>query len=237
MFPVLMAPPLMIVAMFLAFVAGLLMTGRWYYVTPLVLFLPFCAALFAYVGHVLIGFLLSATRGEVLHPRWPEPSLAALWKAFARWGVAGLVGLAVAGGPLMLWVGPGTNLLGPAGLGALALIGLGLAIGAWALVSIVVHDTVWGASPLVLIGSFLTVLFSTIGPLIATCLLAAAGLIALVLAIRTTDGLGALFSLWLLSMYALYASLAVLRMWGLCYYRNRLRLGWFPERERWGVRA
>ncbi len=96
-----------------------------------------------FLGHVLVASSL----GENDHPRWPEWHPSDIAEGIGRWFWAGLFGLAVGGGPLVLyWMHRGdVGLLDWIVL--IGLITLGVGYAQMALAASLLHDNIVAANP------------------------------------------------------------------------------------------
>jgi hypothetical protein len=183
-----------------------------------------------YLGDVVV----TSARGEVHHPRIPpwKPSQALL--SFARWTWAFGCGVALSA-PLILLRGVPTRQSSLTDWLVTGLIaGLGVAYGQMALVAVLLFEDMRAVNPLTVFGALIRAGLSCIPVCTLTGLSAMLVCLAIPVLFRL-PGLAAVFGLWLFWVVVLYLGMVVARALGLFYYRNAAKVGWFPDRPRWGV--
>lgn len=186
------------------------------------------AALF--LGDVIV----TSARGEVHHPRLPawKPSQAVL--ALGRWLWAFGCGLALSV-PLILLRGvPGRQSTLGAWLVTALFAALGIAYGQMALVGVLLFEDLRAVNPLTVIGALLRAGLGSI----PVCLLTGLSALFICAAIPVLFRLPTLWGvlgLWVFWVVVLYLGMTVARALGLFYLRNAAKVGWFPERPRWGA--
>jgi hypothetical protein len=197
---------------------------------------PF-ALVVGYTLQVLGDILITSATGDVHHPRWPEIDLYAMIGAIVRWGIA--LGLGLLIGILPAWeswadwhkVGflPRVSLS--------SWLGLGACYGLMSLVSVLLFNDLRAAGP----GRVLRAIRKVGMAYCAPCILAA---VSIPLAIVALEGVYRIENFWLTLIagwgyctFVLYEGMVVMRVLGVCYFRHAVKLGWFPERQRWGVGA
>jgi hypothetical protein len=186
-----------------------------------------------YLGRVLIA----SGQGEIGHPRLPDWDLWQSLTSLGRWLWSGLVGFGVAGLPAAIyWLRCGDlDLLDRIIL--VELLALGAGYTQMALVASLMHNDFRAANPITVVQAILRVGWSYFWPCLITG--SAIGLAFGVASLASTAPSDWLFALglWVFWLFALYESMVVFRILGLFYHRRRLKLGWFREREQWGVRG
>jgi len=186
-----------------------------------------------YVFLFLNDVVRSSAYGDIHHPRSPSWSLSASAGAVARW-VWALVCAVLVCSPLWWRLGREPNSLRDWLIdGALAVPVLLYA--QMAIVAVILFDDPIAANPWTVFRALYRAGFDSIRVTIATA--TAIGLICLggvgllrlpmTLAVVATYGYG---------FASLYLALFVTRVLGLYFRRNAKRIGWFPERLRWGAK-
>ena len=122
-----------------------------------------------FLGHVLVASSL----GENDHPRWPEWHPSDISEGIGRWFWAGLFGIALGGGPLVLyWMHRGDmGLLDWVVLIGLIMVGVGYA--QMALAASLLHDNIVAANPVTVIRPIARIGWDYLRP----CLVAALALV------------------------------------------------------------
>ncbi len=196
-----------------------------------------CLAVGGFAARVLADVLRSSAWGEIHHPRWPHPGFGECLAMAARWIWAGVAGWLIGGLPaLAYWVYCG-DLDWLDGVVLAELIALGAAYAQMALVAVLLFDDWKAANPWTVLRAIRAIGW----PYLKPCLLAGAaslmtiGLIAV--GNRLPGGGQVVVFGWLIWVVLIYQALVLLRVLGLCYHRAAARVGWFPERPRWGVRT
>jgi hypothetical protein len=192
------------------------------------------AMTFGYVLLFLGHMLVASSLGENDHPRWPEWHPSDISEGIGRWVWAALFGLALGGGPLMLyWLHRGeTGLLDWVVL--LGLITLGVGYAQMALAAALLHDNIVAANPVTVLSAIARIGWDYLQP----CLVAA---LALVMAGVGLWGMlywipsrwAEAFAIWAFWVFLFYAAMVVMRMVGLTYHAHAMDLHWFRRRPRW----
>jgi hypothetical protein len=183
------------------------------------------------IGYVLLFFgrvLTSSSHGEVDHPRFPIWDRLEILEEIFRWAWAGLVGLVIGGGPLVLfWRNrSGVEWLDWPALVLLGIAGMAYAQMAW--MTALLHDQVAAANPVGVVRSIGRVGRGYLGPCLVTasaCFLDLAAWRAVLLH-SPNVGLG-LVGLWACWIFTFYLAMMVIRTLGTLYYSNELKLAWF----------
>lgn len=196
-----------------------------------------CAAVLGSLCQVLGQILLSSAWGEVLHPRWPRTDFTGKLATLGLWLGATLVGWVVGGLPALLyWIRCGDLDLLDRILIA-ELVAFGASYAQMALVAVLMHEDLRAANPLTVLRAIRAIGW----PYARPCLLAGAFVLltwaAAAAAIRLPHPALQFLGVWAACTLALYEAMVLLRVLGLCYHRHAQRIGWFPERPRWGVRG
>ena len=183
------------------------------------------------IGYVLLflgRILASSAYGEVDHPRFPIWDRLEILEEIFRWAWAGLVGLAIGGGPAMLYW-PYRPEMSWVDLPVLALLGVaGMAYAQMAWMTALLHDQIAAANPVGVIRSIGRVGWAYLGPCLVTasaCFLDLAAWRAVLLH-SPNMGLG-LVGLWACWVFTLYLAMMVIRVLGTLYYSNESNLAWF----------
>jgi hypothetical protein len=186
-----------------------------------------------YVFLFLNDVVRSSAYGEIQHPRSPSWSPAASIGAVARWvWVLGCAALVCA--PLWWWWGRVPN--SPRDWlidGALAIPVLLYA--QMALVAVILFDDPLAANPFTVLGALYRSGLDSFRVATATALaialicLGGAGLVRLPMVVAIVASYG-------YCLLSFYLAIFVARTLGLYFRRNTKRIGWFPERLRWGAK-
>jgi hypothetical protein len=183
-----------------------------------------------FLGHVLVASAL----GENDHPRWPEWHPSDISEGMARWFWAGFFGIALGGGPLLLyWMNHGDmGLLDWVVVIGLIVVGVGYA--QMALAASLLHDNIVAANPITVVMAVARIGWDYLRPCLVAALalvLAGMGLRAMVYQIPTMWAEG--LAIWAFWVFLFYSAMVVMRMVGLTYHAHAMHLQWFRRRPRW----
>jgi hypothetical protein len=192
--------------------------------------------MFGYAVAFLNNVIAAAAEGELVHPRWPDFDAYAMLGAYLPW----LVGVVV-GSPLILpaflsatargtgaWAGRmifASLLLLPAGFVMMAAL------------TAILHGSLAAARPLVVLKAILRIGGSYLKIWIFGGSVIALGVLTYWLLNDCPIIPVTLIGSWLAWIVFLYAAMVAARALGVAYYRDAVKIGWFPERQRWGVRG
>src|SRR5262249_21815 len=181
-------------------------------------------------GHVLVA----SSMGENDHPRWPEWHPSDIAEGIGRWFWASLFGIAVGGGPLLLyWMHRGDmGLIDWVVLIGLILVAVGYA--QMALAAALLHDNIIAANPVTVVTAIARIGWDYLRPCLVSALalvVAGVGLHAMLYTIPSiyTEAL----AIWLFWLFLFYSAMVVMRMVGLTYHAHAVHLQWFRRRPRW----
>jgi hypothetical protein len=183
-----------------------------------------------FLGHVLVASSL----GENDHPRWPEWHPSDIAEGIGRWFWAGLFGIAMGGGPLVLyWKYRGdTGLLDWVAL--IGLITLGAGYAQMALAASLLHDNIIAANPVTVITAIARIGWDYLRPcLVAALVLVLAGVSLWAMIYRMPTMWVEGVAIWAFWVFLFYAAMVVVRMVGLTYHAHAMDLHWFRRRPRW----
>jgi hypothetical protein len=183
-----------------------------------------------FLGHVLVASSL----GENDHPRWPEWHPSDISEGIGRWFWAGMLGVALGGGPLLLyWMHHGDmGLLDWVVVISLIVVGVGYA--QMALAASLLHDNIVAANPVTVITAIARIGWDYLRPCLVSALalvLAGMGLWAMLFRIPTMWAEG--LAIWFFWVFVFYSAMVVMRMVGLTYHAHAMHLHWFRRRPRW----
>ncbi|MDR3639435.1 MAG: hypothetical protein P4L84_36885 [Isosphaeraceae bacterium] len=202
-------------------------------------FLPLLFSFVMTVGYVLLflgEMLVASAIGEMDHPRWPEWHPNAIAEGLARWIWAFLFGAGLVTLPIAAyWARCGEiDLTDRVVITALVILGVSYA--QMALAAALLHDHILAANPVTVIVAVARVGWGYVPSCIVSglALLMIFGAASALLTEHVSFRLAAV-SLWVFWIATLYASMVVMRLLGLTYYRNAERLGWFRRRPRWSA--
>jgi hypothetical protein len=206
-------------------------------IAPLAMPLGVCFILT--IGYVLLflgGILVSGAMGEEMHPSWPMWDVHAILEGLGRWLWSGLVGVIAGAFPVILyWKNCGDiDWIDIVILAELSAVGAGYAL--MALAMALLHETLLATNPVTVLRSIRQFGWAYVRPSIAAA--TALGLVGLsfYLSLFRSPNLGvAAVSLWGAWVFALYAAMVVLRLFGMTYYRHSDELAWFRARPKWAV--
>jgi hypothetical protein len=202
-------------------------------------FLPLLSSFVMTLGYALLflgELLVASAMGEMDHPRWPEWHPNAIAEGLGRWVWAGLFGAGLVAVPIAAYVARRGAFDMADRVLITALVALGAGYAQMALAAALLHDNILAANPVTVV-----VAIARIGwAYVPSCIVSALVLMglfgaALMLLTEPVSFWVAAVALWAFWVVALYASMVVLRMLGLTYYRNAERLGWFRRRPRWSA--
>ncbi len=174
--------------------------------------------------------------GENIHPRWPDFDAYAILAAYLPWA-AGLV----ASLPLLLPAFVYSVARGANGGSIWVLLALFTVLPAgfvmMAALSAILHGSVTAAHPLVVLKAILRIGGSYLKVWILGSSWAAVGLVTFLLLSHCENVAVILVGSGLAWIVFLYGAMVAARALGVAYYRAAAKIGWFPERQRWGVRG
>jgi len=185
-----------------------------------------------FLGHVLV----SSALGENDHPRWPEWHPADIAEGICRWVWAGLLGVAIGGGPIALyWMHCGdVDWFDWTVVAGLTMLGAGYA--QMALAASLLHENIIAANPVTVFAAIQRIGWGYLWP----CLMA-----GITLGLTVLGVWGLLYkmprmwmeavALWAYWLFVLYLAMVALRMMGLTYHAHALDLSWFRRRPRWAT--
>ena len=105
-----------------------------------------------------------------------------------------------------------------------------------ALVSVLLHNDLRAANPVIVLRGIL----KTGLPYLRPCAVTAVSILLATLALeglyRVSNFFLVLIAAWVFCAVSLYEAMVVVRILGMTYYHHAAKLGWFPERARWGAR-
>jgi hypothetical protein len=183
-----------------------------------------------FLGHVLVASSL----GENDHPRWPEWHPSDISEGIGRWFWAGLFGVALGGGPLLLyWMHHGDlGLLDWVVLIGLIVVGVGYAL--MALAAALLHDNIIAANPVTVIAAIARIGWDYLRPcLVAALALVIEGVALWAMLYRIPSKYVEAVAIWLFWVFLFYSAMVVMRMVGLTYHAHAMHLHWFRRRPRW----
>jgi hypothetical protein len=160
-----------------------------------------------------------------------------LLQALARWLWAAAVGAAMGGAPAALYVALRGGSAWGDRLAIVALVGLGLGLAQMALLATLLHEDALAANPFMVLRAIARIGGAYVAPCLVTAAFAWVGGVLVVLSLRWIRGPLIVAPLFAICVYSVYATLVAFRVLGLCYHRHRARVGWFQEKQRWGVRG
>ncbi len=200
--------------------------------------LPLVASFSMTVGYILLflGRVLSASAiGEEDHPRWPKWDRLEIVEELGRWIWAAGMGLAIGGGPAVVyWLHCGDLDLLDAFL-FFDLVLVGVAYAQMALVAALLHESLLAANPLTVIRSIARIGWDYVAPCLATAGALALGLGAWYVVLFRSPNLGVgIVGLWACWVLSLYLGMVVFRSLGATYARHEDRLDWFGSEARRG---
>jgi hypothetical protein len=183
-----------------------------------------------FLGHVLVASSL----GENDHPRWPEWHPSDISEGIGRWFWAGMLGVALGGGPLLLyWMHHGDmGLLDWVVLISLIVVGVGYA--QMALAASLLHDNIIAANPVTVITAIVRIGWDYLRPCLVSALalvMSGVSLWAMLYRIPTMWAEG--LAIWFFWVSLFYSAMVVMRMVGLTYHAHAMHLHWFRRRPRW----
>jgi hypothetical protein len=185
-----------------------------------------------FLGHVLV----SSSLGENDHPRWPEWHPADIAEGICRWIWAGVLGGAVGGIPIAMYLSRASR-IDPVGWGViitLAIVGAGYAL--MALAASLLHDSIIAANPITVIAAIFRLGTGYLRPcIVAGSAMVLAGIAVWGLLYRMPTMWIEGLAIWGFWVFFLYEAMVVLRMMGLTYHAHALDLHWFRRRPRWAT--
>jgi hypothetical protein len=190
-----------------------------------------------YTCLVLGEILISSSAGEVVHPRWPDIDLYAILGGLFRWSCALAPGIAM--GVLPAWSG-WTHWSEVGILGRLTLafwLSLGVSYSLMSLLSVLLHDDLRAADPRMVLRGIRRVGLPYLGPCGFAVVSILSATIGLEIVYQMSNFFLIILAAWLFCGMALYELMVLIRLLGVTCYKNASKLGWFPERQRWGVRG
>jgi hypothetical protein len=204
-------------------------------VMPVMLPMLFSFAMtFGYVLLFLGHMLVASSLGENDHPRWPDWHPSDIAEGIGRWFWAALFGLALGGGPLMLyWMYHGD-------LGLLdwfvliGLITLGVGYAQMALAASLLHDNLIAANPVTVLLAIARIGWDYLQPcLVAALALVMAGVGMWAMLYWVPSRWVEACAIWAFWVFLFYSAMVVMRMVGLTYHAHAMDLHWFRRRPRW----
>jgi hypothetical protein len=145
-----------------------------------------------------------------------------------------LFGLALGGGPLVLyWKYRGdTGLLDWVAL--IGLITLGAGYAQMALAAALLHDNIIAANPVTVISAIARIGWDYLRPcLVAALVLVLAGVSVWAMIYKMPSMWVEGIAIWVFWLFLFYAAMVVVRMVGLTYHAHAMDLHWFRRRPRW----
>ncbi len=191
---------------------------------------------FGYVLLYLGRILTDAAMGRRAHPRYPLWDRFLIFEGLVRWFWAVLLGIVIAGGPLLLYA----KIRGqfePVDWAVAALL-LAISVGAvqLGLAASILHDSITMVHPVTIARAISRLGPEIIQPWIITSsaiiLGAAVGFFALY---RPPSLAVAAISLWAAWVFWIYEAMVVMHALGWACFRNSLALGWFGREPKWGA--
>lgn len=194
------------------------------------------AGMLTYAGMVLGEVVSSTIQGEVVHPRWPDPLPGSLATGFARWMAALLPGV----GPTiaLAWALGRDRDLSSASV-QVALWGIaafGFFYSLMAYVALLLHGDVRAASPTVVLPAIWQAGRGYVHAATLAVLAVMLGRCGAIAAEQVQNPLLYFGAIWLMWLTALYLALVAARTLGVAYLKAAKNIGWFREKQQWGVR-
>lgn len=207
-----------------------------------ILLLPFATPLilsftltFGYVLLYASRVLTDGAMGRRDHPRYPVWDWQTILEGAVRWAWAAVMGLAVVGPPIVLYVKLRGEFLPADWLVVAVLVALSAGYVQMGLAAAILHDSVAQVNPLTITEGIARIGRDYVVPWLTTAaaLLLAVGAAYLVL-FRAPSLTAAALGLYAAWIFWLYEAMVVMHVLGWTCYRHGAGLGWFRHAPKWG---
>lgn len=199
--------------------------------------LGFIVVFLVAIGFVLSGLseiMVTSSRGDVEHPRWPDFDFGVILAALVRWGAAIAFGVAITWWPAQAYMSTRGELGWVDRLVVAEILSLGGALTMTALLSIYLHESIIGVDPRLVLPATLRLGPRLVGPMILLSTFTAIAVFC-VWGVYESNRFGfpALLGMTCLAWwYGIYAGIVMARVTGRAYKRRAKIVGWFETKRK-----